>query len=220
MAYSDKNGMIVYDITLRKLEKQHIWFKDFPITGFNPFEEKYILIPTRGAGVYRYNLQEQTLEQYLHAQHDKPNKMNGNNIRALFVDECNRLWMSVYARSVTIFDKALPQYTWYKKNIGNPNSLNDELVNAILEDRDGDIWFATNNGLNLYSPSTNTWKHLFEWNPTNPETLKNCIFLSLHETDEGHIIAGGFMTGVYSINKKTLQEMFATISHIVHSAQK
>lgn len=210
MAYSDKNGMIVYDITLRKLEKQHIWFKDFPITGFNPFEEKYILIPTRGAGVYRYNLQEQTLEQYLHAQHDKPNKMNGNNIRALFVDECNRLWMSVYARSVTIFDKALPQYTWYKKNIGNPNSLNDELVNAILEDRDGDIWFATNNGLNLYSPSTNTWKHLFEWNPTNPETLKNCIFLSLHETDEGHIIAGGFMTGVYSINKKTLEATLLT----------
>lgn len=210
MAYSEKNGMIVYDLTLKRLEMQYLHLRDFPVTGFSPYEDRFILIPTRGAGIYRYDLKEKTLEQYLHARYDEPNKMNGNNIRALYIDEEERLWMSVYARSITVFDKNLPPYTWYKKNTGNPNSLNDDLVNAVLEDKDGNIWFATNNGLNIYNPFTKTWKHLFEWDPTNPTTLKDCIFLSLYEINDGHIIAGGFMTGVYSIDKKTLKATLLT----------
>lgn len=210
MAYSDKNGMIVYDLTLKMLEAQYPRLRDFPITGFSPYEDGYILIPTRGAGIYRYDPKEKELEQYLHARYDAPNKMNGNNIRALYIDEAGRLWMSVYARSITVYDQSLPPYTWYKKNTGNSNSLNDDLVNAILEDREGNIWFATNNGLNIYYPSSKTWKHLFEWDPTKPETLKDCIFLSLYETDEGNIIAGGFMTGVYSIDKQTLKATLLT----------
>lgn len=210
MAYSEKDGMIVYDLTLKQTEAQYPKLKDFPITSFTPYENRYILIPTRGAGIYRYDLKGKKLEQYMYASDKEPNKMNGNNIRALLVDEKDRLWISVYARSITVYDKSLPQYTWYKKYIGNPNSLNDELVNAVLEDKEGNIWFATNNGLSIYNPHADTWKHLFQWEENNFETFKNCIFLSLHETNDGNIIAGGFMTGVYSINKKTLKATLLT----------
>ena len=204
LAYSETDGIIVYDLTRDKTELLHPYAKDFPITNFLPYEETKVLISTRGAGVYLYDLREEKLKPFLYANTNEPNKMNGNNIRDIYMDENKRLWMSIYARGITVFDNSLPEYKWYKNHLGNPNSLNDDLVNAILEDSDGDIWFATNNGLAIYNPTSNTWQHIFNWDKTDPETLKDCIFLSLCETKEGQIITGGFMTGVHSIDKKSM----------------
>lgn len=201
-AGSEANGLIVYNLTTHTLEKQYLHMKDFSITSFHPYEENSLLIPTQGGGVYLFDLENMQLEPYLYADRNEPNKMNGNNIRAMFIDNHQRIWMSVYARGITVYDRSLPNYKWHKNHLGNNASLNDDLVNAVLEDSDGDIWFATNNGLSVYSPSRDTWKHLFARDNTTTESIKNCIFLSLCEVEPGTIITGGFMTGVYSINKK------------------
>lgn len=203
-AESESNGLIVYDLTLKKMEKQFPYLKDFPISGFYHYDTNQLLIPTQGAGVYRYNLLEEKLQQHFYANTLEPNKMNGNNIRSLYIDDEQRIWMSVHARGITIYDPNSPDYKWYKNHLGNTSSLNDDLVNAVLEDSDGDIWFATNNGLSIYNPSQDTWKHLFSWDNTTIETMRNSIFLSLCEIEPGTIVTGGFMTGVYSIDKKSM----------------
>lgn len=203
-AGSESDGLIIYDLTQGEMKRQYSYLKDFPINGFHPYGEGQLLIPTQGAGVYSYDLQTEDLQPMFHANVNEPNKMNGNNIRSLYIDEDERIWMAVQARGITIYDKHLPAYKWYKNHLGNNASLNDDLVNAILEDSDGDIWFATNNGLSLYNPSKDTWKHLFAWDNVTLESMKNSIFLSLCETKPGTIIAGGFMTGVYAINKRSM----------------
>ena len=203
-AGSEITGLLIYDFTLNKVEKQYPFLKDFPINSFHPYPTHKVLIPTRGAGVQLYDLQNQRLEQWLYADVYGANKMNGNNVRTLFVDNHQRIWMSVYARSITIYDQTLPDYNWYKNHVGNENSLNDDLVNAILEDSDGDIWFATNNGLSIYRVSDGKWSHLFLWDNSDYESMKNTIFLSLCEVSPGHIFTGGFMTGVYHIDKATM----------------
>ena len=204
-AGSEITGLIVYDLTLKKTEKQYTFLKDFPITSFQPYRDSLILIPTRGAGVQQYNFQQEKLEQLFYADFHEPNKMNGNNIRALFVDNHQRIWMSVYGRSITVYDHTLPNYKWFKNHTGNNHSLNDDLVNAVLEDSDGDIWFATNNGLSLYRVAEDTWSHLFPWDRSEVESMKNSIFLSLCEISPGEIVTGGFMTGVYHIDKATMK---------------
>ena len=203
-AGSEITGLLVYDLTLNKVEKQYPFLKDFPINSFHPYHTNKVLIPTRGAGVQLYDLQNEKLEQWLYADVYGLNKMNGNNIRTLFVDNRQRIWMSVYARSITIYDQTLPDFNWFKNYIGNKNSLNDDLVNAVLEDSDGDIWFATNNGLSIYRVSDGTWSHLFPWDNSNFESMRNTIFLSLCEVSPGKIFTGGFMTGVYHIDKATM----------------
>lgn len=44
-----------------------------------------------------------------------------------------------------------------KHSIGNKQSLINDQVNAIIEDHDGDLWFATNNGISLYYSKTKQW---------------------------------------------------------------
>lgn len=209
-AGSEISGLTVYDLTTRKIVKSYSFLKDFPITSFQPYGDSLILVPTRGAGVQEYNLQSKKLELGLYSDFQEANKMNGNNIRALYIDAHQRIWMSVYARGITIYDRTLPDYKWYKKYIGNTNSLNDDLVNAVLEDSEGDIWFATNNGISLYRVEEDTWEHLFPWNKSEVESMKNSIFLSLCEISPGKIVTGGFMTGVYHIDKATMKVSLQT----------
>lgn len=209
-AGSEITGLMVYDLAAREMVKSYTFLKDFPVTSFQPYRDSLMLIPTRGAGVQEYNLQSKKLELGLYSDFREANKMNGNNIRALYVDAHQRIWMSVYARGITIYDQTLPDYKWYKNHIGNTNSLNDDLVNAVLEDSEGDIWFATNNGISLYRVEDDTWEHLFPWNKAEVESMKNSIFLSLCETNPGEIVTGGFMTGVYHIDKATMKAHLQT----------
>lgn len=202
---NEQTGLTVYDLTLGRVEHTYSHLKDFLISNIVQYNEKQLLISTRGAGVYLYDFQRSVLEHFAYAEYEIPLRMNGNNIHALYVDEDKRVWMSAYGRGITYFDENLPSYTLYRHYIGNKNSLSDDLVNAVLEDSDGDFWFATNNGLSIYFPKTEIWQHLFQWDKSKPETLKDCIFLSLSEISPGRIVAGGFMTGVYVIDKKTME---------------
>ena len=41
----------------------------------------------------------------------------------------------------------------------NPNSLAHSYVNALLEDKDGDMWYANNKGVSVFITSACKWKH-------------------------------------------------------------
>lgn len=207
---SELSGLMVYDLTVGRIEHVYPYLKDFPISDIVSCTSNQLLISTQGSGVFLYDFRHSTLEQFIYAEYEKPHKMNGNNISALYVDDNKRLWMAVFGRGVTCYDEKLPGYTLYKHHMGNENSLNDDLVNAVLEDSEGDLWFATNNGLSIYNPVQNTWEHLFLRDKNEIGTLKDCIFLSLCEISPGRIVAGGFMTGVYVIEKEAMSVRLLT----------
>ncbi len=43
---------------------------------------------------------------------------------------------------------------------GPEQSLGDNHVNAVLEDRDGDMWFATHHGVSLWRVREKRWRQL------------------------------------------------------------
>lgn len=209
---SEEAGLVVYDLTARQIEQSFPELIDFIISDICPYKQGRLLVSTRGAGVFLYDFGTKTLTPFLRADYEKPLGMNGNNVHAMYVDESKRVWMSVFGRGITCYDELLPAYTLYEKQVKDKNTLNDNLVNAVLEDSDGDFWFATNNGLSLYFTAKGTWRHFFAWDKSDPETMKDCIFLSLCETSPGVIAAGGFMTGLYLIDKKTMTSRNVTPS--------
>lgn len=214
IAYSQADGMLVYDLTFDQIEYTFPQLKDFPVTTLCAYTNNQILVPTRGAGVYLYNLTNGKLKRLFKAVNNEPNKMNGNDIRTLYMDEDKRIWMSVYPNGITVYDKNYPSYKWYKNYIGNNNSLKNDQVNHIIEDSEGDIWFATSNGISIYSPQSGQWEHLLTQSESaDGEINHNHTFLSLCEVYPGIIIAGGYTTGVYRIDKKTKDIRLLTSSH-------
>lgn len=172
----------------------------------NPYE---VLIATNGSGVYKLNLTTGRLAPFLNADPNHANKMNGNIINDLYIDDNQKLWMAVYPIGVTIYSDKYPGYKWIQHSYDNPNSLIDNQVNYILEDSDGDIWYATNNGICCHNQQTGEWKSLLS---TYHQDLpnQNHIFISLCEPQPGTILVGGYMSGIYRIEKKNMSIHYFT----------
>jgi ligand-binding sensor domain-containing protein len=72
----------------------------------------------------------------------------------------------------------------------------------VIEDSRGNIWFATNNGVNRWEVATGRW-HTYYQNLQEQAQ----VFLSLCEDRNGNIWAGSYSSGVYVIDGKTGREI-------------
>lgn len=195
-----RKGLYVYEEANDRIIRPQQNIDDSNITQIVPFNSHEILIATDGSGVYRMDAHTYQLSSYISAQYNKNNSMTGNCIIDLFIDDENRIWMANYPYGVSVRHNKYSDQRWIRHSVGNTQSLVNDNVNAILEDRDGDLWFATNNGISLYRPDSRTWKSFmasFEEHMPN-----NKIFLTLCEVEPGIIWCGGYSSGIFQIDKR------------------
>lgn len=199
------DGIFLYNIRSRQLTDIGNGLKDINVNTIiaNKGTINEVLIATNGAGVYKLNLFNYQLTPFLNADHNHSNKMNGNIINDIYIDEDDKLWMAVYPVGITVYSDKIPGYQWIQHSYDNPNSLIDNQINYIMEDSEGDIWYATNNGVCFYNTKTKQWKSLLSTYQNDTET-QNHVFISMCEATPGIIIVGGHMSGMYSINKRDL----------------
>lgn len=203
-----QRGIYLYDMNTHQTIKLNTDLEDVSITRIKPLNEKEILIATDGAGVYKMNVDTYECIPYITADYSSNNSMNGNSIYDFYVDD-NRIWLANYPIGITVRDNQYVNYKWIKHSIGNMQSLVNDQVNAIIEDHDGDLWFATNNGVSLYRYQTNEW-HSFLSSFDTGNKAKNHVFISLCEIEPGIIWAGGYSSGIYQIDKQKLSADYFT----------
>lgn len=206
-----QRGVFVYDLNTHKIKPLQSGLFDISINRIRAFNDNEILIATDGAGVYKINTDTYESVPYITADYNRYNAMNGNTINDIYIDDEDRIWMANYPIGVTIRNNLYTDYQWIKHSIGNKQSLINDQVNAIIEDTEGDLWYATNNGISLYNTKTKQWhSFLSVFNPEHHN--KNHIFMSLCEVVPGIIWAGGYSSGIFQINKKQLSVEFFTPS--------
>ncbi|MBN2174367.1 MAG: histidine kinase [Bacteroidales bacterium] len=92
-------------------------------------------------------------------------------------------------------------FTCYDK-LDAADGLSQSTVNCILQDRDGLIWFGTQDGLNVYD---GIQFYQYQNIPSDPNSLSNNYILSLCEDSLGNIWAGTMSGGLNCLDKKTGQ---------------
>jgi len=211
-----KEGILVYDIggkgnIIPCQSPNNVEFNQ--IVALNDHE---LLIATGGKGVYKLDLNTYMSEPYITADYSSYNGMNGNNINNIYVDEEQRIWLANYPTGITIRNNRYGSYDLIKHSIGNSHSLVNNQVHDIMEDSDGDLWFATSNGISLYQTDIKEWHSFFSSFDSVPDD-ENHIFLTLCEASPGVIWAGGFTSDIYKIEKKGFKVSYlspATIAGI------
>lgn len=131
-------------------------------------------------------------------------QMNGSIIKDIYIDTAHRIWNVIYPTGLTVYSEQYPAYEWITHSRNNTNSLVDNRINGIMQDSEGDTWFATNNGISCYNPTSKKWRNYlssFDQNAHND----NHVFISLCELRPGVVMAGGYMSGIYLIYKNTQQ---------------
>lgn len=194
-------GMQLYDVATQQFMALPGEVNDMRINTIVPYYKSAdeVLIATDGTGVYKLNLFTLRLTPFLQEDFSLPNLMNGNIVKDLYIDNDHRIWTVIYPTGITVYTEKYPRYEWVKHVEGNPNTLTDNRINGIMRDSEGDVWFATSNGISCYHPSSRRWStYLSSASGSNDG---NHVFLSLFEASPGVIIAGGYMSGVYRISK-------------------
>jgi len=134
-------------------------------------------------------------------------KMNGDIVKDIHMDEKGRIWMAVFPTSITIHSDKYPKYEWFHQSGRNNSLLPNDQITSVIEDSDGDIWVATSNGIAYYNTQTREWKSLLSNRQQTP-LKQNHVFISLCEATRGTILVGGYMSGMYRINKKDMKATY------------
>lgn len=202
--------LFIYDIEEKQLESMGNSMKDIGVNKIIPSkkEKDVLLIATDGDGVYKLDLKQLTLNHFLKEDTRKPNKMNGSIIKDIYMDSANRIWNVIYPTGITIYTEKYPAYEWFMHSANYTNSLANNCINGVMEDSEGDSWYATSNGICYFDVSENKWINFSPSHSPNGEQSENHIFTSLCEGSPGIILAGGYMSGIYKIDKRTKEVTF------------
>gem|GEM_PF-1263809 len=122
--------------------------------------------------------------------------LSTERIRSVITDRSGNTWVGTY--NAGLF-KLIPadgdgfRFINYTNNPANPNSISSNRIHTIFEDKDGDIWVGTKDGLNLLvlstAPSNARFKR-YTARDGNPGSLSSGYISSIYQDRSGTIWVG------------------------------
>jgi signal transduction histidine kinase/CheY-like chemotaxis protein/ligand-binding sensor domain-containing protein len=173
-----------------------------PILAIEANSDSTLLVGVDGQGIWEINKNRNQVINVYKENSDDPHSLKGNGVYDIYCDDNKRVWICTYSGGVSYFDQANPVVAEINHIVNNPNSLVSNDVNSVLEDSDGNLWFATNNGISCWNVSANQWRSFYHNKKEHAQ-----VFLSLCEDDKGRIWAGTYSSGVYLLDRQSGKEL-------------
>lgn len=189
-----KGGLFQYNNQSQKLTQ----IKGVEINVFSLFEDKtgLVWIGTFG-GLYTFDPTNKRLGHL-----NPENTSGGKEIRAIIEDRNRNLWIATEDKGLTkMISKGKDNYETkrYIHNDENPNSLANDHVYSIVEDGNGQIWAATNEGISLINESTDKIQNITSANGLPDNSIMGLLF------DGENSIWVSHKKGLTRINSKSLE---------------
>lgn len=197
------NGLFSFSFeTLKLLHPLESTFPRQPILAIEATAESTLLVGIDGQGIWELNTRNGQLLNVYKENVDDPTSIRGNGVYDILYEPGKRVWVCTISGGVSFYELASPLVDQVVHHESDANSLVNNDVNGILEDSDGKIWFATNNGISCWDVAADQWKN-FYFNKLEHAQ----VFLTLCEDDEGRIWAGSYSSGIYVLDRKTGQQL-------------
>ena len=113
----------------------------------------YIWFATLGAGLFRYDNEHQSWQQFLHDPSD-PASIPNNQINTLCIAEDNRLWLGT-DDGLAVYDRRNNTFPKIKLDINHA-------IIYYIKNINKELWITTNNGLISYMISDSTSRHFYK----------------------------------------------------------
>ncbi len=125
----------------------------------------------------------------------------GNN-SFMFEDRKKNLWIGTNNRGLLRYHREADKFKVYSNEQENPNSLSNNCLTAIFEDKNGGLWIGTGNGLNRYSGKTEKFERYLYRSAISKKVKKNNITV-IGEDSYGYLWIGTSRGVIYKFDKKT-----------------
>ncbi|MBT7075262.1 MAG: GAF domain-containing protein [Anaerolineae bacterium] len=137
-------------------------------------------------GLNRLNLETGEFEHFKD-ENNLASSLSGNDITVLYEDSRNMLWVGTSKGGINRFNTADSTFTNY--NFHPWNTLGHNHIHDIIEDASGNLWVATDQGLNLFNPKTGGFTR-YEYQDNNPASLASNIITNLNLDSSGILWVG------------------------------
>ncbi len=137
------------------------------------------------------------------------NSIADNTIQWIYEDSQNRIWIAT-GRGLDFYNKEKNVFKHFQKDSDSKDVISDNMVQSkgILEDKFGNIWVGTWNGLNrivLKNNSNITQNVSFIFSDENDtNSISNNRIISLENDNEGNIWIGTYGGGINKLDAKYL----------------
>jgi diguanylate cyclase (GGDEF)-like protein/PAS domain S-box-containing protein len=124
-----------------------------------------------------------------------PNGVNGlpsGYARSLLVADDGSVWFGMFGSGLAhVQSPGKPQVHWeaFHHDAGQPDSLGNDLVVALIEDDAGRIWIGTVNGLSVYDVKQRKMR-TFRNDPANPQSLGDNLIRTVYQSGDGALWIG------------------------------
>ena len=105
------------------------------------------------------------------------------------------LWFCNYGAGLVRYDPVHDSWKYYQHDERNPNSLPNDTLWWLYEDRDGLLWVSTFDGLSRFDPATEQFTNYLH-NPDDPNSLGGTVAGQLIQNDDGSFWVGTFGGGL------------------------
>lgn len=117
-------------------------------------------------------------------------------INGIIADSENRLWLTTNGSGLIFFDPNSGIFTRHQYQKANPNSLSNDVVYPIFQDRNGAFWIGTwGGGINRFDPNSQKF-HNYEYVPDRSNSLPHSAVFTIRTARNGIVWIGTWGGGL------------------------
>ena len=179
-----------------------------PIADISLDKAGNVYLASNGDGLLILNKNLKLASHYLQEENNNLS-LSDNHLNGLFLDEYNTLWLSTESGLINSINLKQNNFVFLRHDPKKYSSIADNFTTAIEEDKNGNVWFGTRQGLSVWNRSADSWQHLknlsFKYQSKIPDIIRDL------QADGMHMWVATFNDGVYKININTfLRAQYST----------
>ncbi len=118
----------------------------------------FLWIGTGGAGLWKYNPSDNTVKKYFTAKDGTG--PSHPYVYTILNDSYGNLWIGTPTGGLNLFNPQSEKFIYFQNKQENPNSISNNIILSLHEDKQSNLWIGTAGGLNKLIPKLG--KNIFQ----------------------------------------------------------
>jgi ligand-binding sensor domain-containing protein/signal transduction histidine kinase len=161
-------------------------------------EEDVYWLGIHGAGLIAYDLKTNSFYNEIDDSSSYPFFFD-KRVRGLYKDAQGRLWIMTWGGGIYLYFHKDKKLLKYSHEVSNPNSLANNLVASVLEDKQGNFWVGSDDGLCLMNDFSDRYPAgvftTLTNDPFDDRSLSTNAVKPIYQDRQGRIWVGTYFGG-------------------------